>query len=245
MIGLGFSTAHFPYAGGFRAAAAGANIPFIVPEMTNVAVQGNFTGSYTPAAPLQEGDISIIFVSSDGGGYTTENSGVVTLNGWTQSNTIRGGTDSPQCAIFYKVMGPVPDTEIIIPGCGNTNFRAVNVSLVVRGSSGFDGGFTYGAAGGANVAPPNITTTQNDCLLLTVTNMDDNGIFYTQFPSENDNVQHSRTPGATGNGQSVTAVCSKPADGIGVQTWDRNWINPVGNPARQATIAFAPIVANP
>ncbi|WP_396190270.1 fibronectin type III domain-containing protein [Flavobacterium sp.] len=149
------------------------------------------SGTFTLPSGLQQGDVVIVGIGSDGSLASTP-------SGWTSINGTTQGTEYART--IYKVMGATPDTTVAISGI-STSSAAVAVAVRgVNSTTVLD--VTPTVASGATGMPdsPSITTTNSNTLGIIIGYLDDDNVSSSvTAPSgyENLTVIESTTAGQT------------------------------------------------
>lgn len=145
----------------------GAANPISVVGRTTQSFGSSTSGSITLPSGLQEGDLVIVAVGSDGSLPNQP-------SGWVNLNNTANGTEYARTV--YKVMGATPDTSVSISGLSTAS------AAIAIGIRGFDSTTLFDAtatvATGSTGMPnaPSITTVNNNSLVIALGFLDDDNV---------------------------------------------------------------------
>jgi hypothetical protein len=103
----------------------------------------------------------------------------VTTSGYTEAYNA-GNTGNITLGVFYKRMGPTPDTNVVCKGSGNADDAIVYACYVLRNvdNSVLDTAVTVATGSSTNPNSPSITTLTNKAMVmsLAISKVSDNAV---------------------------------------------------------------------
>lgn len=169
------------------------------------------TGTLDLPSSLQQGDLVIVVVGSDG-------SAPALPSGWTNLDAQASGNGNAFQRTFYKVMTATPDTTVALSGLSTASTASV---IALRGYSGTPSITTaLGATGSGSPDAPSVTTTLNNSMVIAVGVLDDDGVTAVTAPTGYTNLSWINSSITTAGSDMTTMLATKVVATAGAENPD-------------------------